>query len=51
MERRGLVPRLQRVKVNMLESHPRVVNNAERIKKKLLEYAKKEDIFCDKLQL
>jgi hypothetical protein len=35
----------------MINTKPKVINNAERVKKKLLEYAKNKDIFCDKLQL
>ena len=47
----GLVPRLNKLKIKMLNPHPKVINNAERVKRKLLDYAKNEEVFCDKLQL
>jgi hypothetical protein len=35
----------------MINAKPKVINNAERIKRRLVEYAKNDEIFCDKLQL
>ena len=35
----------------MIDPHPKVMNNAERVKRKLLQYAKNNEAFCDKLQL
>jgi hypothetical protein len=35
----------------MINTKPKVINNAEKIKKKLMEYAKNGEVFCDKLQL
>lgn len=32
----GLVPRLNKVKIQMVKTKPKVVNNAEKIKKKLM---------------
>jgi hypothetical protein len=39
------------MKIKMISTKPKVVNNAERIKKKLMEYAKNTEVYCDKLQL
>lgn len=47
----GLVPKLQKMKIKMLNTKPKVINNAERVKRKLLDYAKNGEVFCDKLQL
>jgi hypothetical protein len=47
----GLVPRLNKLKIKMLNLNPKVINNADRVKRKLLEYAKNGEVFCDKLQL
>lgn len=35
----------------MINPRPKVINNAERIKRKLVDYAKNGEIYCDKLQL
>ena len=45
------MPRLNKLKIRMINLHPKVVNNAEQVKRKLLEYAKNEEVFCDRLQL
>ena len=45
------MPKLNKLKIKMLNLNPRVVNNADRVKKKLVEYAKNGEVFCDKLQL
>ena len=47
----GLIPRLQKVKIKMINTRPKVINNAEKIKKRLLEYAKNGEVVCDRLQL
>ena len=47
----GLIPRLQKVKIKMTNTRPKVINNAEKIKKRLLEYAKNGEVVCDRLQL
>ena len=47
----GLIPRLQKVKIKMINTKPKVINIAQKIKKKLIEYAKNDEVFCDKLQL
>lgn len=46
-----LIPKLQKMKIKMINPRPKVINNAERIKRKLVDYAKNGEIYCDKLQL
>lgn len=45
------MPKLNKLKVKMLDVRPKAVDNADKVKKKLLSYAKNFGSFCDKLNL
>ncbi len=45
------VPKINKLKVKMLDVKPKAIDNTEKVKKKLLTYAKHQGSFCDKLNL
>jgi hypothetical protein len=45
------MPKINKLKVKMLDAKPRVVDQADKVKRKLLSYAKNMGSFCDRLNL
>ena len=45
------MPKISKLKVKMLDVKPRAIDQTDKVKKKLLSYAKNAGTFCDKLNL
>ena len=45
------MPRINKLKVKMLDVKPKAVDQTDKVKKKLLSYARNMGSFCDKLNL
>jgi hypothetical protein len=45
------MPKINKLKVKMLDIKPRAIDETDKVKKKLLRYAKNTGTFCDKLNL
>ncbi len=45
------MPKISKLKVKMLDVQPRAIDETDKVKKKLLSYAKNVGTFCDKLNL
>ena len=45
------MPKINKLKVKMLDVKPRAFDQTDKVKKKLLSYARNMGSFCDKLNL
>lgn len=45
------IPRMKKIKIQMIDAKPKAIDTTEKTKKKLISYAKNGGNFCDRLNL
>lgn len=47
----GYIPKMKKIRIQMIDTKPRAIDITQKTKKKLVGYAKNSSNFCDRLNL